>query len=86
MSASLYVAKTSPVHKITFSEEFYSSLTIKSSLSPYGYNGCLKKSKSKVKSKPFIKRLFDQFFLVVTVSVVSSAFFTPRRVVKPLAD
>ena len=38
--------EVSPVHKITFSEEFNSSLTIKSSLSPYGYNGCLKKSKS----------------------------------------
>ena len=47
ISESLYVAEVSPVHKITFSGEFNSSLTIKSSLSPYGYTGCLKKSKSK---------------------------------------
>ena len=39
-------AEISPVHKITFSEEFNSNLTIKPSLSPYGYTGCLKKSKS----------------------------------------
>ena len=43
MSETLYVAVVSPVHKITFSEEFNSGLTIKSSLSPYGYTGCLKK-------------------------------------------
>ena len=47
MSESLNVAEISPVHKITFSGEFNSSLTIKSSLSLYGYTGCLKKSKSK---------------------------------------
>ena len=41
MSKSLYVALASPMHKITFSEEFNSSLTIKSSLSLYGYTGCL---------------------------------------------
>ena len=46
MSESLYAAEVSPVHKITFSEEFNSSLTIRSSLRPYGYTGCLKKSKS----------------------------------------
>ena len=34
MSESLYVAKVSPVHKITFSEKFNSSLTVKSSLRP----------------------------------------------------
>ena len=43
MYESFYVAEVSPVHKITFSEEFYLSLTIKSSLSPYGYTICLKK-------------------------------------------
>ena len=46
MSESFYVAEVSPLHKIIFSAEFNSSLTIKSSLSPYGYPGCLKKSKS----------------------------------------
>ena len=46
MSESLYVAEVSPLHKITFSDEFNSSLTIKSSLRRYGYTGCLKKSKS----------------------------------------
>ena len=45
MSGSLYVAEVSPVHKITFSGEFNSSLSIKSSLSLYGYTGYLKKSK-----------------------------------------
>ena len=45
MSESLHVAVVSPVHKITFSEEFNSSLTIKFSLSPQGYMGCLKKVK-----------------------------------------
>ena len=44
MSQNLYVAEASPVHKITFSDEFKSNLTIKSSLRPYGYTGCLKKS------------------------------------------
>ena len=34
MSESLYVAEVSLVHKITFSEEFNSNLTIKRSLSP----------------------------------------------------
>ena len=46
ISEILNVALASPVHKITFSAEFNSNLTIKSSLSPYGYTGCLKKSKS----------------------------------------
>ena len=34
MFESLYVAEVSPVHKITFSDEFNSSLTIKHSLRP----------------------------------------------------
>ena len=46
MSESLYVAEVSPVHKITISEKINSSLTIKFSLSSYGYTGCFKKSKS----------------------------------------
>ena len=46
ISESLYVALMSSVNKITFSAEFNSSLTIKSSLSPAGYTRCLKKSKS----------------------------------------
>ena len=45
MPESLYVALVSPVHRTTFPEEFNSSLMIKSSLSPYGYTGCLEKSK-----------------------------------------
>ena len=32
MSERLYTAEVSPVHKFTFSEEFNSSLTVKSSL------------------------------------------------------
>ena len=50
MSESLYVAAVS-LHEITFSEEFNSSLTTKSSLSPYEYTGGLKKSKSNGISK-----------------------------------
>ena len=42
ISESFYVAEVSPVHKITFSEEFSSSITVKYSLSPYGYTGCLR--------------------------------------------
>ena len=61
LKKSFYVAEVSPVHKITFSQEFNSSLTIKSSLRPYRYTGCLKKSKSN--GKPFIKRLFNRIFL-----------------------
>ena len=45
ISESLYFALVSLVHKITSSEEFDPSLTIKFSLRPYGYIGCLKKSK-----------------------------------------
>ena len=45
MFESLYVAEVSPLHKMTFSAEFSSSLTIKSSLSPYTYTGCLEKVK-----------------------------------------
>lgn len=37
MSQTLHVAAVSPVHKIKLSENFNSSLTIKSSLSPEGH-------------------------------------------------
>ena len=59
MLKSLYVALVSQVHKITFSEEFNSSLTIKSSLNLYGYTGCLKKSKCNG-----ITNLLSKVFLV----------------------
>ena len=86
MSESLYAELVPPVHKITFSEEFYSSLTIKSSLSPYGYTGCLKKSKSHG-----IANFLSNFFLiafscVVTVSAVPSAFFAPTCAFNSLAN
>ena len=57
MSEILYVAAVSPVYKITFSEEFNSRLTIISSVSPWGYTACLKKSKSKVTAK-FLPNVF----------------------------
>ena len=40
MSESLYVAEVSPLHQMTFSAEFSSSLTIKSS---YTYTGLVKR-------------------------------------------
>ena len=85
MSESLYVALVSAAHKITFSAEFNSSLTNKSSLlSPYGYKGCLKKSKSNG-----IENLLSNVFLivfswVVIVSAVPSAFLAPKRAFNPL--
>ena len=63
MSESLYVAEVSPIHKMTFSAEFSSSLTTKS-LSPYTYIGCLKKSKFNG-----IANLLSKVFLI--------AFFGP---------
>ena len=78
MSESLYVAEVSHkyliVHKITFSEELNSSLTIKSFLRPCGYTGCLKKSKSNGIAKLLSKAFFIAFSWVVTVSAVPSAF------------
>ena len=62
MSGSLYVAEVSPVHKIIVSGEFNSNLMIKSSLSLYGYTGCLKKSKS----KGFENLLSNVFFIAFT--------------------
>ena len=86
MSESLYVAEVSPLYKTTFYEEFNSSLTIKSSLSPCGYIGCLKKSKSNG-----IENLLSNVFLilyswVVTASAVPSDFFAPTHAFKPLTD
>ena len=46
ISESLHFAEVSPMHNITFYDKFNSSLTIKSSLSPHGYTGSLKKSRS----------------------------------------
>ena len=86
MSERLYVALLSPVRKITFSEEFNSSLTIKSSLRPYGYTGCLKKSKSNGIANLLSNVLLIEFSWVVTASVVLSAFFTLTRAFKPLDD
>ena len=77
MSESFYDAEVSPVHKMTFSEEFNSSLTIKSPLSPYGYTGCLKRSKSNGIANRLSNVFFMVFSCVVTVSAVSSVFFTP---------
>ena len=71
MSESLYVAEVSPVHKITFSEEFNSSLTIKSSLSPYGYTGCLKKSKSNG-----TENLLSNVFLIAFSCIVNVSYCT----------
>ena len=73
MSKSLYVAEVSLVHKIIFSEEFNSSLTIKSPLGPYGYTGCLKKSKSYGIANRLSNVFLMAFYCVVTVSAVPSA-------------
>ena len=80
ISESLYVAEVSPVRKTTFSEEkFNSSLTIKSSLSPYGYTECLKKSKSNGIANRLSKVFLMAFSWVVTVSAVPSDFFAPNH-------
>ena len=84
ISESLYVAEVSPLHKITFSDEFNSSLTIKSSLSLYGYTGCLQKSKSKGIANRLSNVFFITFFWVV--SAVPSAFFAPKRAFTPLSS
>ena len=77
MYESLYDAEVSPVHKSNFSEEYNSSLTTKSSLSPYGYTGCLKRSKSNGIANLLSNVFFMAFSCVVTVSAVSSVFFAP---------
>ena len=77
MSESFYVALVSPVHKITFSEEFNSSLTIKSSLRPYGYTGCLKKSKSNAIANRLSNVFLITFSCVATASAVPCDFFHP---------
>ena len=86
MSESLYVAEVSPVHKITFSEELNSSLTIKSSFRPYGYTRCPKKSKSKGIANLSSNVFLIAFSLVVTISAMPSAFFAPKSAFKPLTD
>ena len=85
MSEGLYVAEVSQVHKISFSEEFNSSLTIKSSLRPYGYTGCLKKSKSNGISNHLSNVFLIAFSCIVTVSAVPSALLAPTRAFNPLA-
>ena len=70
MSENLYVAGVSPVHKIIFTEEFNSNLTIKSSLSSYGYTGCLKKSKSNGIANRLSNVFLIAFSCVVTISSV----------------
>ena len=61
------------MHKITFYEQFNSSLTIKSFLRPYRYTGCLKNSKSNG-----IANLLSKVFLIavflITVNAVPSDF------------
>ena len=86
MSESLYVVAVSPVHKFTFSEEFKLSLTIESSLSPYGYIGCLNKSKSKGIANLLSNVFLIAFSWVVTASALPSAFFAPVHSFKPFAD
>ena len=86
MSESLYGAEVSPVHEITFSEEFNSNLTIKSSLRSYGYTGCLKKSKSKGITNLLPSVFLIAFFWVVTPNAVPSVFFAAVRAFKQLTD
>ena len=86
MPEGLYVADVSPQHEITFPAELSSSLMIKSFLSPKGYTGCLKKSKSNGIANRLPTVFLMTFFWVVTVSAVPSALFAPIRAFKPLAD
>ena len=82
MSEGLYLAKVSPVDKITFPEAFNSSLTIKFSLRPYGSTRCLKKPKS----KGIASFLLSVFLIAFSWIVVPTAFLGPIRAFKPLAD
>ena len=86
MSESWYVAEVSPVHKITFSEEFSSNLTIKSSLRPYGYTGCLKKSKSNGIANRLSNVFLTTFSSIVNVRAVPSDFSVPSRLFNPIQD
>ena len=85
MSESLYVAEVSPMHKDTFTEEFNSSLTIKSSLRSYGYTGCSKKSKSNGIANHLSNVFLIAFSCVVTISGVPSDFFAATCAFNPLA-
>ena len=69
--------EVSSVHKITFSEEFNSSLTIKFSSRPYRYTGCPKKSRSNGIVNLLSNVFFIAFSLVVTASAVPSDFMHP---------
>ena len=75
MSQSLYVAEISPVYKITFSEKFNSSLTIKSSLRPYGYTGWLKKSNLTV-LQTIYETSFIWHFPALSLSVLHHLIFS----------
>ena len=86
MSEILYVVLVSLVHKITFSEEFSSSLTIKFSLRLYGYTGCLKKSKCNGTASLLSNIFLITFSWVVTVSTMPSAFSALTLAFEPLAD
>ena len=86
MSEGLYVAEVSRVHKITFSEEFNSRLTIKSSLRPYGYTGCLKKSKSNGIANRLSNVFLTTFSSIVNVSAVSSDFSVLSHPFNPIQD
>ena len=86
MPESLYVAAASLVHKMTLSEEFNLSLTIKSSLRPYGYTWFLKKSKSNGIVNLLSNVFLIAFSWVVTVSATPSAFFGPAHAFKPLTE
>ena len=86
MSESFYVTEVSSIQKITLSHEFNSSLTIKSSLSPYGYTGCLKKAKSNGIENFLSNVFFIALSWFVAPSAVPSAFFAPTRAFKLLAD
>ena len=86
MSEGLYVAEVSQVHKISFSEEFNSSLTIKSSLRPYGYTGCLKKSKSNGIANRLSNVFLTTFSSIVNVRAVPSDFSVPSHPFNPIQD
>ena len=83
MSESLYDAEVSPARKITL---FNSSITIKFSLRPYEYTGCLKKSKSNGIANRLSNVFLIAFSCVVSVSAVPSTFFAPIHASNPLVD
>ena len=74
------------MHKITFSGECSSCLTVIFSLSPHGYTGCLKKPKSNGTANVLPKVFLIAFSWIVTVSAVPSPFVASSRAFRPLAD